>query len=435
MLGRFFHRGNSGNMPMNLFMLFAIEGALLQFTGSINGFGNNLFATNLGATDAQIGLVQTVPNLVAVALMLPLGILSDRARSSRTVPLFMLLLMTFGYLMMGAVPMMGTLRLPLFFVALGFTVGGPVLYGAQWQNFFGDVVQIEGRNTVLTIRNRFMFIVGIAAPILCGVLMGLCADVEGKLQVLQLFYFLCAAIALSQAAIVSRIPTPIRSAEERRGGFSLKDIGATIKTLAHRREFMGFYVPVVLFYMAWQFDWSMWYIGQVDYLELTETELSIFSGVFNIGQLVAIGILSQTVRRKGTDHTLTYAGLGLITCPVIMVLCAFLPKAVRMTSFTVLVTVLNAPQCAINLCVVQILLRVVPDKCRGLAVSLFTLTTTLTNSFMPYLGVQVYTAMGADLTALTLYNGLTLLMRIGTWALLVRRVRVLRKRGELVIEG
>ena len=39
-----------------LLLLFAMEGLLLQYVTSINGFGNNLYATNLGAKDGATGL-------------------------------------------------------------------------------------------------------------------------------------------------------------------------------------------------------------------------------------------------------------------------------------------------------------------------------------------------------------------------------------------
>ena len=37
-------------------------------------------------------------------------------------------------------------------------------------------------------------------------------------------------------------------------------------------------------------------------------------------------------------------------------------------------------------------------------ISLFTMMTTLTNSVLPLLGVRLYTALGADLTALYRFN-------------------------------
>ena len=81
-------------------VLFAVEGALLQLFCSVNGFANNQFATGLGATDLQIGLIQTVPNVAALILLLPLGILADRLRSSRTIPLLSLLCVAAGFVLM-----------------------------------------------------------------------------------------------------------------------------------------------------------------------------------------------------------------------------------------------------------------------------------------------------------------------------------------------
>ena len=416
--GRVSGRGGS----ISPFLLFAVEGALLQLFTSVNGFANNLFATGLGATDIQIGLIQTVPNLAAVLLLLPLGILSDRLRSSRTIPLLCLLCVSVGYVVMAAVPGMGNARIPAFFCALVFTVGGPVLYNAQWQTFFGDVVQPNSRNGVLTLRNRFMFILGIATPLVCGMVMAGSADSMG---VYRIFFLVCGMAAISQAAVVSGIRTPVRQPVCSK--FSSRELMAGVQQMASSREFRLFFLPVVLFYMSWQMDWSMWYIGQVQYLELTESQLTIYAGVFNIGQLTAIGLLSKSVQKRGVDRTLPFAALGLCSCPIIMVLCSLLPHSVRMVSFTLLATVFNAPQCAINLCVVQILLRVAPRSCPSLAVSLFTLTTTLTNCVMPVLGVKLYTLLGADYRALILFNAVALAARLTTLGLLLWRCRFVKE--------
>lgn len=412
-LGRVFPRRQT-----DPFVLFAVEGALLQLFTSVNGFANNLFATGLGASDLQIGLIQTVPNVAALVLLLPLGILSDRLRSSRTVPLVTLLCVSLGYLLMAVVPSLGGARIPAFFLALAFTVGGPALYNAQWQSFFGDVVVPTARNSALTLRNRAMFTLGIATPLLCGLVISGPVDTMG---LYRLFFLLCALAALVQAAVVSAIPTPAR--RQSNAPFCPAQLAQAVGEMARSRDFRLFFLPVVLFYMSWQMDWSMWYIGQVQYLALTESQLTIYSGVFNIGQLVAIGVLAGSVRKRGTDRTLPFAALSLSTCPVIMMLCSLLPPGHRMVPFTVLVTVFNAPQCAINLCVVQILLRVAPSSCRTLAVSLFTLTTTLTNCIMPYLGVQLYTSLGADYRAMTIFNILCLLFRLTTLGLLLWRCK------------
>lgn len=413
------------NTMLRLLTLFALEGILLQFNGSINNFGNNLFATNLGATDSQIGLIQTIPNLVAMLLLLPLGILSDRLKSSRTVPMITLFTMGAGYFLLAFVPFSEALRIPLFFLALAFTVGSTVLYNAQWQNFFGNAVSPKEQNQVLTHRNRYMFLIGIGAPILCGVLMSHRADSSGKLQILQIFFFLCAIIALAQAVTISKIPVPVKDRTPE--AITPSSVVGNIKQIFQSRSFLNFFITVVFFYMVWQFDWSMWYIGQVDYLHLNETQMSVYSGVFNIGQLVAVGVISRMVIRRGADYTLSFAAVGLIFCPFIMIVSSLLPTSIRAVAFTAFVTVLNATQCAPGLCIVQIILKIAPKECRSMAISLYTLVITATNCFMPYLGVRLYKALGSDYRAFVLFNIFTAMLRVLSLLLFIYRYRFLKK--------
>ena len=79
-----FYRAKKMPPSAQIMLLFAVEGVFLQYITSINGFGLNLYATNMGATDSQIGIIQMVPNIVACAALLPLGILADHLKSTKT---------------------------------------------------------------------------------------------------------------------------------------------------------------------------------------------------------------------------------------------------------------------------------------------------------------------------------------------------------------
>ena len=92
-----FYRAKKMPPSAQIMLLFAVEGVFLQYITSINGFGLNLYATNMGATDSQIGIIQMVPNIVACAALLPLGILADRLKSTKTIPMLTLLVMCAGY--------------------------------------------------------------------------------------------------------------------------------------------------------------------------------------------------------------------------------------------------------------------------------------------------------------------------------------------------
>lgn len=213
--------------------------------------------------------------------------------------------------------------------------------------------------------------------------------------------------------------------------FSVSDLLEAITSVGKNKALRWFFVPVVFFYITWQLDWSMWYLGQVKYCKMSEMTLSICNGVFNIGQLAAVGMIAKVVRKKSPDFALIFAGIGLCFCPVIMILVPHLPLAYRGVTFIVLMTVLNAPQCAVALCTVQILLNAAPEKNRSLLISLFTMMTTLTNSVLPLLGVRLYTALGADLTALYRFNLIDLGVRILSTLGLIWRYQKAKKDGFL----
>lgn len=410
------------------FLLFAIEGALFQFITSFNGFANNLFAVGIGASDAQIGLTQTVANGFALILLLPLGILADKLRSSRTIPFVTLLCMAAGFLLMSAVPMMNEARFVFFYMALAFTLGGPAIYNAQWKNFFGDVIEADRRNIVLARRSRWMYVIGIGAPLLCALLMKNYTDNESKLRFFQFLYFFCALVMIAQAFVVHRIETPVHEAPAEKESFG--DLKGKIETLLHNKAFMGFFIPISIFYMAWQLDWSVWFIGQVQYVGLNDAQITLFNGIFSIGQLVAVTIFARIVQRRSPDFVLLFGCISLSLCPLIMIFSMRLPEtAPVMLIFTLLCTVVNASECSINLCVVQVLLRVAPRKCRSIGVSLHTFVITLTNSLMPLLGVKLYTALGADFSAMTKFMLIALAAR-GTAALLLIR-RYIKVKNEV----
>ncbi len=399
---------------------------MLQFTIAANAFGNNLYASSLGANDTQIGLIQMVPNVAAVLLLIPVGVLADRLRSTKTIPLAAALCQAAGFLLMASVPLLGAYRMAAFFGALVFTVGGPVLYNAQWQNFFGDVVSPEARNSVLTVRSGFMYAMGISAPFLGAAMMRGRTGAYEILPVLQLIFLICGAVMLVQAAVLAGIQTPARKDQT----VESEKMADAMKRLFACREFRLFFFPALIYYVCWQSDWSMWYIGQVQYLNFTEAQITAFNGVCNIGQLVAILLLSRNVRRVGPDRTLPYSVAGLLVCPALVIVCTQLPQAMRFPMFTILVAVLGAPQCAINLCSVQILLRTAPRGCRNLAISLFTLTITFTNCFMPLLGVRIYTALGSDYRALVIFNSAVFLARFLLLGLFLLRIRLIREDEE-----
>lgn len=414
-----------------LLILFGLEGLLLQYAVSLNSLANNLYATNLGATDTQIGLVQTVPNMVAVLFLIPFGLLGGRTRRSRTVPLFLLLFLGISYFGYAAVPWLPIGRMEAFFAFLGMTVGGIGIYNAQWQNFFGDAVDMPQRNGVLTVRNRCLFFTGVIVPLLCGTLMTAAPHVEEKLRVLQIFYALAGVCMLLQAFVLWRIPCPARRDEELSKKAGLAVFRQALGHMAHHRAFRSFFVCIMLFYFSWHFDWSLWYLAEVQYAGMNEAQLSLFQALCSVCQMIFIGFFAGLCRKKSEHYAILWACAGLWLCPVMVTGMLWVPVQARAVYFIIIGLIGNIPQCVISMCTVQMLLQVCPRANRALIISLYTLFVTLSNSLLPLLGVQVYTALGSNEHAVFWVNSIESLVRAGVFVMMAVRYRRLKKAGDL----
>lgn len=414
-----------------MMLLFGIEGIFLQFISSVNGYGNNLYATNLGATDSQLGLVQTIPNMITVCSLLPIGVIANRMKSSK--PLLVALLVFMGVMYCGyaTVPVMGEHRMLFFFVFLGLTVSTLQTYNAQWQTFFGDTVRSHTRNLVYTFRNRFMMFAGTLAPLICSAAMGPVDSTEGKLTVLRVFYYICGGMMILQAIAISRIKDGVRSPEliAEMKKFSVRDIGSVLRQVAADKRFLSFFFAIMLFYFGWHLDWSMFYIVQVQYCGFTEVNLGYYCSLNCVVQLLSIGFWSRLNGRKSVYFTFIFGASGLTIGSLFVLFTLLMPEAARMILLMILVNIAIIPQTAIMICVVQMLLNFVPKRNRAMIISLYTIAVTLSNSLMPYLGVQLYLAFGSDYQAVLLTFMIVFLVRLAATIVFLLRYLKMKREG------
>lgn len=375
-MGKFtFHPVKSlqSDPKLRMLCLFGIEGFLLQYAVSLYSLANNLYATNLGATDTQIGLVQMVPNMVAGICMIPVGFLANRTKTSRTVPFVLALFLSAAYFAYGSVPLFGEHRMTAFFVFLGMTVGGIAL---------------------------------------------------------RIFFYIAGVCMLLQALVLRRIPCPPRKAEEKQE-MGLKMFPEALNQMVRSKPFRGFFICIMLFYLSWHLDWSLWYIAETKYAGMNEAQLSFFQALCSICQMIFIGFFSKLCRRKSEHFTIIFVCAGLLLCPITVASMTLLPQSARMPYFMILALIGNIPQGATNMCVVQLLLQATPKKNRALIISIYTLFVTLSNSLLPFFGVSVYTALGANDTAIFTVNVIESAARFGVLIMMILRYRMMKRRGDL----
>lgn len=127
--------------------------------------------------------------------------------------------------------------------------------------------------------------------------------------------------------MLSRIPGGRRSPEAlaQIPKFSFSAFGDVFRTLLHDRRFLFYFGSIMFFYMGWHLDWTMWYLGQTQYVGLTEAQLSWYSAACAILQLLTLGIFARANEKKTVHFTFIFCVLSLMLCPLTMLVSGLAP--------------------------------------------------------------------------------------------------------------
>jgi len=415
---------NGWHIDRNMY-LFALEGMLITIINNIvSTNNNNLFATRMEANNFELSLVTSIPQFIGMLVLIPGGILSDRMSNKRRMVVASLICLSSLYTVIGFTPMLGRFRLIAFICFLALSVGPLTIYNASWQAYFSDVISIEERNRVFTLRTKGTFLFNTVTPLVTGALLANRVLNSEKIRMHQIFFWCAALIIFIQIFILMKISGGSSHKVTTTG---LKELKSAAVDLIHNKRLMGFIGVAMFFYMSWQSDWTLYYIGQVEYLKLNEVWLSYVSVGGAIVQFLTIGFWSRMNEKYGVRFPIIIGSLALCLFPLCMIYSTSLPVGKGGVIFVVLNTISNFAFATIYLNIPQCLLQVVPEKNKTLSISIYTVMTSFSNAIMPIAGVQLYTALGSNLRALHITFYTIIVMRIIATILWTIRWWVMRK--------
>jgi MFS family permease len=203
---------------------------------------------------------------------------------------------------------------------------------------------------------------------------------------------------------------------------NLAAVKVAVERIIKDKKLRVFFASMLFFYATWQLDWSMWYIGQVQYIGMSESQLGYYNALASVAQMLTIGFFARMNVKKGLSKTLMVVVGGLIMFPIAIAGCMFLPVGVREWTFIVICVVLAMPQGCVNLIVIQMVLNILPKEGQSVMLSIYTLLITLSNCISPLLGVRLYILLGANLRGLFLFLGIETLLRIASYLVLRKKV-------------
>ena len=406
---------------------YAMDGLLVSLALNIASSNSNLFALRLGAGDYQLSLVQFLPQLFTLLILIPGGLFAGSLRNKRRIIIGALITGAIGYLFCGLSPFFrvkpfsnefgSVYSIYFFLVFLALAAGSIAMYNISWQSFFPEVVDIKDRNRVLTMRSHMDVFISIPLPLLVGATLLHTAAGRGKITVHQCFYFFSALFLVLTAINYRRIKAVRPAAPKRVSFFETKK---AVESLIYNRQYLLFIGTALFFYMMWQFDWTLYFIGQVTYLKMNEFQIGLATLGSTTAQFLTIRFWSRVNEKHGVVLPVTLGILGLSLCPIVMIISTSLPVSIGPFVFLPLHAIVNLPFATITLNMFQCLLQVTDEEYRSFSISVYTCLVCLSNAVMPVAGVALYRALGGDRNGLRLAFAIIFILRIvaaGLWLL------------------
>lgn len=385
-------------LPNDPIMLrYAADGFFITAGVNIVANSNNMFASRLGASDYQLSLLQFLPQAVNLMLLIPGGLLADSLRNKRRMVMSALYAAATLYICIGIAPLFFARPLMIFIGLLSAATGAMVLHSISWQAYFTEVVEMPSRNRVLTFRTQMCAFIGMLIPLITGSVLSVIDTNAGKITAHQCFLF-AAAILMFLAAHNFRKFAAVKPAKPKR--VTLSEIKKAGRSLLKNKAFLYFAATALFFYFTWQLDWTLYYIGQSQYLKMNELLLMLVVVGGTTVQFSTMRFWSRKNERHGVVLPVTFGILGLSACPLAMIAATNLPPAYGKYAFLVFNSAANFCFASISLNMFQCLMQVLDEEYRSLSISIYTCLTCITNAVMPMAGVALYKTLGGDLQAL-----------------------------------
>ncbi|MCL2357638.1 MAG: MFS transporter [Defluviitaleaceae bacterium] len=419
---------------------YGIDGILFPGAVAIASNNNNLFAQRLGADEFQLSMLQFLPHMLSLVLLVPMGLLADSVSNKRRLLSAALVLAGIFFAVAGGANFVPVYAVYFF---LGFLALANVSVGIanlSWQSYFPEVVPEnawdegvrESRNNILTFRARMTMIIQLVAPLTIGIILTSIVSDTGKLAAHQVFYVLAAVLLISNAVHFRKIKA-VRPAEPKRISFAQMKTAA--RRLSKNKLFILFALVILFFHMTWHVDWTLYFIGQRNYLQMNEFLLGLTPVVAMIAQLVTLKRWSRKNSREGVERPLVWGILGLAIAPIAMIVGVSMPwQFVGVPIFLLLHATGMLAFSTVTLNIFQCLLKVVDEEYRSFSISVFIVLTTLSNAVMPVVGVAMYRGFGAAVgnarTGLIIAFAIVFVARIiaaGTWTLYVKYAAKVRE--------
>jgi MFS family permease len=283
-------------------------------TIAINLAGNfyPIFAISiLGATNYQVGLISSLPPLIALLMTIPAAILLNRLETQKkTVAMAVLVARLLFILLIGVVYVSSPYQAWAFLIIIAIMNVPATLSNIGWQTLISGMIKDERRGAFFSDRNRLLTIAGMISTLVIGIIM---KNQTTNASAYQWLFFVALLFGLGEVFFL------MKQKEKAQPTASLKKASMNW-SIFKDHGYKWFLIAALCFNFAWQMSWGIFNIYNVRIAEATILWISIFSVANQVVQIFTFPLWKKWAEQKSNTLMLVWAALGMALVPFLTIL-------------------------------------------------------------------------------------------------------------------
>jgi MFS family permease len=283
----------------------------------VMSMSNNYFALFaigvLGATNYQVGLISSLPQIIGMfAMILGTAIMSRLPQKKKftgrsilytrlfLIGMFFVIYLPIEYRAWTFVILVGLMNLPGSFAML------------SWQSFIGDLVSDSRRSGFFSERNRILTIAGMITTLLIGISLQWFDKVNPLPY--QILFLLAFIFGVVEVFYLNRHIEPEKDLRVEKKKFNFGWEAYKYK------PFIYFLICGLFFNFAWQLAWPLFNIYNIKVAHMTGFWISIITVANQIGQIISFKWWGRMADKHSNSKMLAITALGMATAPFLTIL-------------------------------------------------------------------------------------------------------------------
>ena len=377
-------------------------------------FSNNFFPifaiTILGATNYQVGLISSLPPLMALLMTIPAAILLNRAHTQKKLVAMSVLLARLMFLFIITVVYLPSTTFQAWaFLGIIAIMSMPnTVANIGWQTFIGGLVSDSRRGAFFSDRNRLLTMVGLVSTLLIGILMRDASDNVTAYQVLFAIAFCFGLVEVFLLLKHEEEPVKIE------GPIAKKKLMDW--SIFQNSKYVSFLIAALFFNFAWQMAWGIFNIYHVRIVGATIFWISMFSVGSMLMQILTFPLWKKWAEQKSNIRVFVWAAIGMATTPFLTIL------STNLYYLTLVQTTSGFFLSGTILLLFNLLLEQSPEASRTYCITTYNVLLAVVAFLAPQIGIWLLNMWGVE-TAMTINSGLRFLSAALFFVVYVRYAR------------